>query len=222
MQLPNAPAEESFPHLEGAIQAERIARHLPAAGGSQRRAFEYYTWNLLLCESFVSSLHYAEVVCRNSLNKGLIARAGDEWFDNATLRGILDQRFRGELDEAIFKERRQHRDRLTAHHVVSALTFGFWEHPATKRFERYLWARGIQPLFPAAPKGKTYEDLHALIESVRRWRNRIAHHRAIFDKGPMRKHQEALDLIGWCCPETSTYVASVSKVPAAIALRPKS
>jgi hypothetical protein len=133
----------------------------------------------------------------------------------------LEDRFRAELAEAVGKERDQHGASLTPHHVVSALTFGFWEHLATKRFERYLWAKGIQYAFPNAPKGKTFEDLHALIESVRRWRNRIAHHRAIFDKGPSRKHQDALELIKWVCGDTATWVASVSKVPTALALRPK-
>ena len=110
---------------------------------------------------------------------------------------------------------------MTAHHVVSALTFGFWEHLVTKRFERYLWSRGLRATFQGAPKEKTFEDLHALIESVRRWRNRIAHHRAIFDKGPMRKYQDTLELISWACPTTTAYVAASSKLPAALGLRPR-
>lgn len=221
MQLPNGPSDALFPHLEAAIQSERIARYLPAADGSQRLAFEYYCWNLVLCEAFVTPLHFAEVVCRNALNRALIARAGGAWFQDHTLISILDQRFRDELAEAVRKERNQHGERLTAHHIVSALTFGFWEHLTTKRFERYLWARGVQPVFPGAPNGHTYEEVHRAIESVRRWRNRIAHHRAIFDKRPMRKHSEALDLIRWSCEETATYVASISKVPAALGLRPR-
>lgn len=221
MQLPSAPGLDRFQTVETALQAERLSRYMPAARGDRQRAFQYYLWNLALCETFVSPLHFAEIVCRNALNNALLARAGDRWFDDQTFRNILDMRFRRELDEAVAKEQQQHGARMTAHHVVSALTFGFWEHLTTKRFERYLWARGIQSVFPCAPAGKTYEDVHTLIESVRRWRNRIAHHRAIFDKGPMRKHQEALDLIRWACADTSIWVASTSRVPVALALRPR-
>lgn len=221
MQLPNAPQDDQFPNVELALQGERIGRYFNAAGKDPQRALQYYLWNLSLCEAFVTTLHFSEIVCRNALNNGLTKRAGPQWYDDATIRGIIDGRFRDELDSAIAKESRQHGVSMTAHHVVSALTFGFWEHIATKRFDRYLWARGIQPVFPNAPKGATSDDLHGLIESVRRWRNRIAHHRAIFDKGPMRKHQDALDLIKWACSDTSTWVASISQVPKAIALRPR-
>jgi hypothetical protein len=63
--------------------------------------------------------------------------------------------------------------------------------------------------------------LHGLIESVRRWRNRIAHHQAIFDKGPVRKHNDALELIRWVCGDTGGWVAGSSEVPKAIAMRPR-
>lgn len=220
MQLPSAPGDDKFPAIEAALQPERIARYVPAVGGDQVAAFKFYMWNLVLCESFVPPLHYAEIVCRNALNRGLLHRAGACWFADKTFRGILDPRFLDELDDTLLKEGLQHGARFTAHHVVSSLTFGFWEHLATKRFERYLWARGVHPIFPGAPSGATYEDLHALIEAVRRWRNRIAHHRAIFDKGPMRKHQDAIELVKWACGDTSAYVAAASRVPVAISLRP--
>jgi hypothetical protein len=194
---------------------------MPVASSDDQMAFRFYLWNCALCEAFFISLHFAEIVCRNALNRALVSRCGPQWHENATLQILLQDRFRAELVEAVRKERRQHGGNLTSHHVVSALTFGFWEHLATKRFERFLWARGIHSAFPGAPANKTYADLHDLLESVRRWRNRIAHHRAVFDKGPMRKHQDALQLIKWACGDTGTWVASVSKVPAAIALRPK-
>src|SRR5690606_15670189 len=171
-------------------------------------AFQFYLWNSVLCEAFLLPLHFAEVVARNALHQALLARGDTQWFENKTFLQLLEKRFNSELKEAIVRERKQHGGNLTSHHIVSALTFGFWEHLATKRFERYLWAKGIHGAFPCAPDGSTYEDLHKLIESVRRWRNRIAHHRAIFDKRPMRKHQDTLTLIKWVCGDTGAWVAS--------------
>lgn len=220
MQLPNAPHADGFPLIEAALQSERVARYLSAAGNDKALAFDYYLWNCLLSECFLLPLHFSEIVCRNALHRALLARGNAQWFEDRIFLELLDPRFRSELTDAVRMERGQHRAKFINHHVVSALTFGFWEHLATKRFERYLWSKGIHHVFPNAPKKGTHEDLRNLIESVRRWRNRIAHHQAIFDKGPMKKHQEALDLIRWVCDDTATWVASNSKVPAAISLRP--
>lgn len=220
MQLPNAPIAEKFPTIVAAIQHERLMRYAQPAGGDVARAFAYYTWNGSMSECFHVALHFAEIVTRNAFNHALTQRFGAEWFAHELFLRVLDERNRKELEDAVQKERKQHRGRMTAHHVVSALTFGFWDHLATKRFDRLIWAKGVQAIFPCAPQDKAREDIHALIESVRRWRNRIAHHRAIFDKGPMRKHQEALELIGWACVETKGWVAAASRLPAALALRP--
>lgn len=221
MQLPNPPEGEKFPNIEIALQPERIGRYMKAAGDNKPMAFNLYLWNCSLCEAFFISLHFSEIVCRNAIHQAILARGDENWFKNKTFKGILEDRFRRELEEVVKKEAAQHGQKMTAHHVVSGLTFGFWEHLATKRFERFLWAKGIHKAFPCAPQGKTYEDLHALIESVRRWRNRIAHHRAIFDKKPTRKHQDALELIRWVCGDTHSWVAATSRVPLAISMRPK-
>lgn len=221
MQLINAPSSEKFQSVENAIQPERIRRYLPAANRDAAAAFRLYLWNFALCEPFFVSLHFAEIVCRNAIHRRLTERCGATWFENSTLIKIIDERFRYELMDAIDDERKQHGASLTAHHIVSALNFAFWEHLLTKNFERLLWAQGIQISFPNAPNRTTREEMRRQIEAVRRWRNRIAHHKAIFDKGPTKKHQEALWLIRWACSDTGEWVASVSKVPAAIAIRPE-
>ncbi|BCG98970.1 hypothetical protein EFV37_04540 [Mesorhizobium loti] len=221
MQLTNAPDEKQFPLIETALHSVRLQRYMPAAGKDKTVAFQYYLWNCAISESFYLSLHFSEIVCRNALHQALLARGDEKWFENSTFRNILEDRFRRELDDTVAQEWQDHGEKLTSHHIVASLTFGFWEHLTTKRFERFLWSKGVHKAFPNAPKGATYEDLHSQIEIVRRWRNRIAHHRSIFDKGPMRKHQEAIDLIKWVCLDTANWVIAGSKVPAAIALRPK-
>jgi hypothetical protein len=220
MQITNAPSAQQFRAIVVALKTERISRYMPSAGKDQERAFKYYLWNCLLCESFHLPLHFAEVLCRNALHEGLRKRFGDNWFGDRLFLSILDERFRNELTDVISVEAQDHGQAMTCHHVCSGLTFGFWEHLVTKRFDRILWAKGIRNVFPCAPKQATRQELHALIESVRRWRNRIAHHRAIFDRGPMRKYQDTLELIKWVCTDTGVWVASVSRVPEAITLRP--
>jgi hypothetical protein len=221
MQLINSPTLERFPEIEKALDSLRLSRYYGPANKDKQKAFRYYVWNCALCESFHLTLHVAEIVCRNAIHNAILRRGNPCWFEDKTFRQLLGNRYRNELESAVLNERAQHGKNMTQYHVISALTFGFWDHLTTKRFERFIWAKGIHEAFPNAPKEKTYEDLHGLIESVRRWRNRIAHHRAIFDRGPTRKHQDALELIKWVCFPTSEWVAAESKVPRAIGLRPK-
>lgn len=220
MQLTNAPTARQFLAVEQALQTERLARYLPAAGMDKAAAMDLYLWNCAICEAFFVPLHFCEIVCRNAIHRALLFHLGQNWYDNATFRKVLNPRFLSDLDNALYDERKQHGTQMTAHHVASALMFGFWEHLATKRFNRMLWPKGIVHNFPGAHYSKGTTDLHDLIESARRWRNRIAHHRAIFDKDPMRKHHDILELIKWVCPDTAAWVAASSKVPVAIGLRP--
>lgn len=220
MQLIAPEDEKELIEIEFALQEQRLARYMPAAGHEKAVAFKYYIWNCSISQEFYISLHFSEILCRNAINKALIFRLGENWFEDRTFRGLLSTRFLSELDQAIKDEQAQHGPSMNAHHIVSALTFGFWEHLTTKRFKRLLWPRGITHNFPNAPIGKNHLDLRELIESVRRWRNRIAHHQAIFDKGPMRKHQDVLDLINWTCQTTGAWVTANSQVPKIISARP--
>jgi hypothetical protein len=221
MQLANPPAAEKVPVIESAINGDRLKRYMPAAGMDKCAAFGFYMWNCALSEAFYAPLHFAEIVCRNAIQKSIAFKRGDRWFEDRTFRSLLDPKFLSELDRAIADETTQHGTAVTQHHVASALAFGFWEHVTTKRFERLIWTRGISHNFPNAHYSVNRQKLHDQIESVRRWRNRIAHHRAIFDKDPMRKHQDTIELVRWVCGDTAAWVSSASKVPAAIALRPK-
>ncbi len=52
-------------------------------------------------------------------------------------------------------------------------------------------------------------------------RNRIAHHRAVFDKRPMAEHTNMVALIGWICLDVRWMLGHLTKVPGAINLRPR-
>ncbi len=212
---------EQLQRIELTLQRERIARYFRPEGSDKGHSFRMYIWNCALCEAFYIPLHFVEIAFRNTMQRQLLARLGPAWFECDSFLRLLSGRFASELLSAVAAERKQHGKGMTSHHVVSALTFGFWEHLLTKRFDRYLWAKGISRSFPNAPEGTTATDIHKVVESVRRWRNRIAHHHAIFDKGPMKKHADALKLLEWICLDTHRWVASMSRLPRTLSMRPK-
>ncbi|MBD1203920.1 MAG: Abi family protein [Rhodobacteraceae bacterium] len=206
--------------LSAGLSERRLARYAPAAADGAVSTADMYLWNCALCEAFYLPLHFAEITSRNTIHSALLYK-GEHWYENQTFRQLLDPHYRSELDKALADEREQHGGAVDAHHLVSALSMGFWQHMATVRFERFLFPRGIQKNFLHAPWQKKRQDLHDLVEGLRRWRNRIAHHNAIFDKGPAAKYQEALDLISWSSPDLSRWVAARSRVSQVINERPR-
>lgn len=220
MQLPSTPSEAQLVALIRAVHDDRIERFLPAAKGSREDAFKLYLWNCCLCEAFYLPLHFAEIAVRNAINNRLIERVGPAWFENVLIQNTLGERQVSDLSELLEKERAKHGQKLTAHHLVSELSFGFWQHMLTKRFQRILWPRGMHDAFPNLPNSMERQDVHDRVELIRKWRNRIAHHKPVFDQGPMRKHQETLQLIYWVCSDVADWVTSASQVTASIDLRP--
>jgi hypothetical protein len=224
MQLLAAPDSEKAQAVENVLQRQRLERYATAAGSSDRTVlFRFYMWNCSLGEAFYFPIQMAEIAARNAIHNALLFWLQERWFENQTFLKLLDPRYRDELKNCIAEESKQHGSAMTAHHVCSGMTFGFWEHLTTKRFARMLWKRGIRHNFSNAPAAiDELEKLHGLIESVRRWRNRIAHHKAIFDKSPSKKLQDVLLLIRWVCSDTADWVTTANSVQTIINAKPKS
>lgn len=219
MQLTNAPDPSKFPAIEAAIEGRRIDRYMAAAKGDRNLAWRYYVWNGDLCEAFYLPLHVVEIVVRNAIHKALVQRRGPDWWSDSTFRRVLSSYHLSELDRVIKQEKLQHRAQMTDHHLVSALTFGFWEALTTVRFERMLWPTGIQAHFPNSGNA-TRQELHDQIEAQRRWRNRMAHHRAIFDKRPSKRYSDAVALIRWVSSETADWILAEGRVSQVLSARP--
>lgn len=220
MQLPMKPDATQLVAILRAVHDDRIDRFLPAAEGSREDAFLLYCWNCSLCEAFYLPLHFAEISVRNAINSHLIQRLGAEWYENRALIGSLDPKRQSDLSDLLDSERARHGAKLTCHHLVSELSFGFWQHLLTKRFQRIVWARGVHTAFPNLPEAMDRQDVFDRVETVRKWRNRIAHHKPIFDKGPTAKLQDTLELIHWVCADVAKWVTSASRVTGAIQMRP--
>lgn len=220
MQLPIEPNRPQLAAILRAVHDDRIDRFLPAAAGSREDAFVLYLWNCALCEAFYLPLHFAEISVRNAINGHLISRFGELWFENRAVIGSMDPKRQQEFQDLLKSEQSRHGDAMTCHHLVSELSFGFWQHLLTKRFRRVVWAKGIKEAFPNLPNSVDIQAVHDRIEIIRKWRNRIAHHKPVFDRGPTARYQDTVQLISWVCHDVADWVTAASNVTAAIQLRP--
>lgn len=211
----------SLPHLEASLSSGRIDRYMLAANNDRLLALKLYVWNSNICEAFYVPLKFAEVATRNAILPTLTAKYGGNWYLQSAFTGQLTAEPAAQLQRAIRDEAKQHGQAMTGAHVASGLNFGFWDHLTIKRYDHLLWKNGIHASFPNAPQNTTRHDIHSRIERIRLWRNRIAHYKSVFDKNPVQKHNEILELIGWVCQPTRDFVKYLSRVTNVISARPR-
>ena len=195
--------------VESVISGTRLSRFSRQGFYNSEQSLDIYLWNCRLCAEFIMPLHFAEISIRNAIQKALRNRLSNVWYNDQTFFKLLDAKQQSHLCLIIKQEKNKHS--MSDDHLVSALNFGFWDHLTTKRFERLLWSKGIKHNFPNAyVQNLTLREVNALIQTVRQWRNRIAHHRAIFDKDPAKKFEQTISLIHYVCSDTALMVRSQS------------
>jgi hypothetical protein len=220
MQHPFSLMPNVFAAVESALSPARLGRYLPASGDKQM-ALRLYVWNARLCEQFILPVQLAEICVRNMLNQELILKFGALWYENPSFLSPLPDRLKLEINQAVRTEQAQQGSRFTVDHLVSALSFGFWVHLTTQSAIRLLWGGKLPPAFPNLPAGTKDRQVFDKIDRLRKFRNRLAHHNAIFDKGPAAEYRNIQDIIGWISPDTLWLMRQLVNPAAVINQRPR-
>ncbi len=221
MQPPFSCTATTFSALEGSLAAPRLARYLGESSGDKHLGLRLYVWNGYLCEAFYLPAQTAEVCVRNAIHKVLQEKHGANWYQRGSFLCTLPDRLRRELDDVIRDERGTHGTGMTSDHIVSGLSFGFWVHLLTKPYEGVFWPTRFGLAFPHKPNEVGRMDLYTRLDRLRIFRNRIAHHKPIFDKGPKAEYLNMLDLISWVCPDTRWFIGQISRVDQTIGMKPR-
>ncbi|KWV47742.1 hypothetical protein AS026_13290 [Rhizobium altiplani] len=199
----------------------RISRYLAAAKNDKQLALRLYVWNARLCECLYLPVQFTEVAVRNAVMRPVLRRFKADWFERPAFQNILPPRLAEELSTAVAKERRRHGLSLTGGHVVSALSLGFWVALLGVSYENHLWHNGMADSFPNARNSADRETIYLCVEELRKVRNEIMHHAAIFDRGPKGKLATVMDLLGMVSVETRDYVARLDTLSQVINERPR-
>jgi len=221
MQPPFSCTESTFCAIEQTLSPARLQRYMPAAGGNKHFALRLYVWNARLCEAFYLPTQLAEVSIRNVVHAAITDQYQDTWHRRGSFLCTLPDRLKTELNKVIADERAIHGLLLTNDHIVSGLSFGFWAHMFTANFEGILWPKYFPLCFPNKPTGLDRYELYGWIESLRAMRNRIAHHKPVFDKNPTAEYQNIIQLVSWICPDTAWFLKTTSHVSSIINARPR-
>lgn len=110
---------------------------------------------------------------------------------------------------------------MTADRIVAGLSFGFWVHLLTKNYDSVFWPKYYSLAFPNKPKKMTRTELYDELEFLRHFRNRMAHHKPIFDRSLKPEYDRIAVLIGMICDETKWFASMITKLDQAISAKPR-
>ena len=221
MQYPFSCSPPTYAAIAATLSQPRLDRYLNAAGGDRHLALRLYVWNARICEAFYIPTQLAEIALRNALASGLCARYGTAWHMAPGLVSSLPGRLQNELQKVIAEEARMHGAAFNADHVVSALSLGFWVHLTSTTPRSYVWLGAIRSHFPHMPPALGDHGIRDAADRLRRFRNRIAHHNAIFDKRPTAEYRNVQNIVGWICPDTLWLLKQLSNPALVISRRPR-
>lgn len=203
----------TYEQLQTWFSPDRLDPYKTEAGGDPDLACALYAWNAQLCGAFMEVMHHVEVLVRNRMHIELTAVFPDDpapWYEQ-------DGIFQHEKGPLLVEETK---DRLggnaTVGRVVASLPFGFWNGLLTRHYED-LWRQCLYKCFAGA-KGR--KDVVAVMERVRLFRNRIAHHERLFHQDLMAKHDDLIKLAMWADIDCRTWIIAGSRVREVIAARP--
>lgn len=204
------------------ISQPRFSTYLRAENNDLNAALALYRWNLQLSAAFLIPLQICEVAIRNAVAETLEATYGPQW---PWLKGFsltlpvpkYGFRPRDELSKATTRH-------TAAGQVVADLKFVFWQYLFTSGQEARLWVPHLRTVFPNLPNSsishgrqRIYDD----VDSIRVFRNRIAHHEPIFARNIGADYERILSLIAWRSLATAEWVDRTQTVTEILARRPR-
>lgn len=198
------------------LSSHRLATFSAAPGFSANATvLEKYSWHALVSAAFFASLHICEVVIRNGVDEALSDIYGPDWPWSRTFERSLPNPagYHFNATKELLRARAQLQVGASGK-VIAELKFAFWCHMFTSRYQVRIWNTNMHSVFPNVPAA--YSTSHARqaiyleLESLRRFRNRIAHHEPILTE----------PLISRRCREVSGWHASWETVSRYIVAKP--
>ncbi len=202
--------------LGALLGSARAQVYLIAASGDAARAGDLYMWSIQVSGALHAQLSYVEIAVRNAMDPALSswngsqAGFGDDWTaEHGTapvLYGLLKDALSHARKNAVKESQRRphHHGRRNApvNHddMIAQLMFGSWvklvhtTDGSTRQAQ--LWADAIHQAFPNVPSTDDERvRLGSQLETMRRLRNRVAHHDNLLGVNVRARLNESLSLL---------------------------
>lgn len=203
-----------------ALSPVRLATYASAKGFSTNtNPLEVYVWNAMVSGAFFSALQVCEVVIRNAISEAIEYKFGHQWPWDQGFERTINKHWKLELQRA-----RKGIPHGSTGKVVAELKFAFWCSMLTATHDQHIWNKHIRTVFRTLPFPLTVAGartmLHDELDSLRLFRNRIAHHEPIFAYPLAKIQRNIFDLIQFRSPDTRAWLARWETMSGTIAARP--
>jgi hypothetical protein len=198
--------------LSRTISSIRLTSYLFERQNNLDAALALYEQNTRLSEAFYTPLQCLEVCFRNTLDIQMSNTYGLDWFHNEAAPLNNDARQAIAYTYAEIQRSRP----IQQGDIIAELKFSFWVSLLGPSYDSTLWRKALYRGFQTG-SGQKRRDVHGRFNSLRRFRNRVAHHEPIFNRDPTQKYQEIIEAIGWMCRDTRAWTEHHSRVVAVIA-----
>ncbi|ARQ69314.1 hypothetical protein [Streptomyces marincola] len=205
-----------------AFSPARLGPYLRATGGEAAAAVRLYWWNVEASAALYGPLHCMEIALRNALHRELTAFFGrpDWWtvapLNESSMRQVAASRAkcRGEPGGR--------RGPIPHDSVVAGLNLGFWVALLSKggrggAYDRRLWVPTLHKAFPYYSGRR--DELHGVLDSLRKLRNRIMHHDSIYRRDLVGDHNAIYRVLGHIDPVAAKEVLVLDRFPAVLGHR---
>ncbi len=205
--------------LERLFSAERLGAYLAHCNGDFIAALDLYCWNSSITAALWEPIGHLEVALRNVLDAQLTARherlgRPGSWLDDPAQE--LSDRAREDIATARERVRRKGK-RISTGQTISELGFGFWRYLITRKLTR-LWP-DLAGGFQYAPN-RRLGTVEVPLNRLHVFRNRLAHHERIWNRGPADRYEDLLALAGYIDPTLRSWIVGTSRVPQVLSGRP--
>lgn len=168
--------DAALPDIRSAVSEPRFAPYLREAGDDVEAALKLYKWSAEMSSAAYELIAHVEVFMRNAIDLALAQRYQDEecgipWFlrepplDAEAMRRVAEVR-----------ERLRAQNRESRHQILAGLSFGFWAGMLGSKYEEE-WRVSLRHAFPGGDG--TRKQAVLLVDAIRKFRNRLAHHDSI-------------------------------------------
>jgi hypothetical protein len=193
--------------LREAISPPRLGTYLRSTEYNSRRALKLYAWNMRAGAALLPVLQANEVTLRNAVSSALVSQFGEGWpYSQGFLRSLPKHDSATFVRERGRTEKRLGLREVSTGDVVASQTYWYWVALLTSRFEDRVWSREFRRCFPHAPPGVTRQVVHDRAETIRRLRNRIAHHEPLLSFDLLGAYNRAVAIVRWISPAKAAWV----------------
>lgn len=211
--------------LESVISPPRFSRYLIETGGNRDRAMQLYCWNSDVSAAFYYTLQFCELAIRNAAVEAIEAQFGGNWHLSLGFRHTLPVPPPGSRRYFAIRDLQACASNLpTSGKVVAELKFAFWGSLFVSAQDGRLWSPHLANIFPGLPHpisvSHAREKLYNDIETIRKLRNRIAHHEPVFSRNLADDHHRIMNIIHWRRPAAAQWLNGVEKISGLLNNRP--